>query len=221
MPRIVLVLSRPLVAVLLCLSMLVAASVLAVSSASADTASSALQAQLDAVLAKVAGPGKGFVVVSQNAKLDHTTLERLRYGHAGVALTVASSRTRWRGATSGSVDASDIQWGNDETVSRTVVAPGAVKRLDIALVLDRSIPKATARRIATALATASGLRRSRGDRLTLLRTKLPPQAVARRSTASWVASLKPHAQPIALAAAIAGFTAFMAWTIARSRRTTA
>lgn len=214
MPRAVAVSIRPLIALLLCLS----TSALTAAAASADAASNAMQARLDAVVAKVAGPGKGFVVVSENASLDRTTRARLRYGRTGVALRGAWSRTRWQGATSGSAGARDVQWASNETVRHTVVAPGTVKRLDIALVLDRSIAKATARRIATALATASGLRRSRGDRLTLLRVKLPPQPVKPAPPASWTAPLKRGAQPIALAAAVVGFMAFMAWTITRSRR---
>ena len=208
----------PRLATALALALLVGLLSVGASPASADAASTGLQNQLDGMLTKVVGPGKGFVVVSENANLSRTTLAKLRYGRTGVALAGAAAKSTWQGTTSGTSSSSSARWANDQTITNTVVAPGAVKRLDVALVLDRSIPKAKARHLATAIGMAAGLRRSRGDRLTLLRVKLPPPPAMRASASPWTAALGHGAQPVVLASTVVAFMAFMAWTITRHRR---
>jgi flagellar M-ring protein FliF len=208
---------------LLAAVMLVAAAVLgcvcgAGGAVAASSGAATLQGQLNTLIAGVAGPGKGFAIVSQTVNASRTTQARVRYGPTGVALTGAGSSIRWRAATSGAARARTVQWGRDVTLSRRIVAPGATTRLDVALVLDRSIPPATARRLAAAVATASGLRRGRGDRLVLLRSRLPVPPTAPAAAAALTTSLKPYAGSAAIGIGALGFLTFMVWTIGRARR---
>jgi flagellar M-ring protein FliF len=176
-----------------------------------DPASAALQQRLDQLLTRVAGPGKAFVVVNATTNDNRATATSLHYSRRGVVLAAAGSTTRVQGAVSGTARTAGTDWGHGETVSSRIVAPGAIKRLDVALVLDRSISKASARKLAGAVATAAGLRRARGDRLTTLRTKLPP--VTTKATASatsaWTAALRTHGPAALIALGALAFLAFV------------
>jgi flagellar biosynthesis/type III secretory pathway M-ring protein FliF/YscJ len=55
------------------------------------------------------------------------------------------------------------QFGVDKTVSRTTVAPGQVNRLNVALLVDSSVPAAQLAGIKQSVAGVAGLQPSRGD----------------------------------------------------------
>jgi hypothetical protein len=168
-----------------------------------------LQHDLNAMLARVAGPGKAFVVVNQTTSNDRISAIALRYTHRGVVLSSTGTATGWTGASSGAVHGASTQWGHGQTVTSTQRAPGATKRMDIALVVDRSISKKTARQLTRAVATAAGLRRARGDRITTLRTKLPPASAAASTKApAWLSPTVTYGRIALLSLGVLAFLAF-------------
>jgi len=54
----------------------------------------------------------------------------------------------------------------NKKVSRREIAPGAVKKLDVALLVDKSVPKAQADALKSAVAAAAGIDPKRGDTMT-------------------------------------------------------
>ncbi|MFP5364169.1 MAG: flagellar M-ring protein FliF C-terminal domain-containing protein, partial [Thermoleophilia bacterium] len=57
------------------------------------------------------------------------------------------------------------EYGVDKTVIHTKVAPGAVNKLNVALVVDKSVPTAEIASLKTAIASAAGIDAERGDTL--------------------------------------------------------
>jgi flagellar M-ring protein FliF len=161
---------------------------------------SSMEANLNAMLASTLGPGKAQVQVQADLNMDKTRRNELRYGRTAVPLTTDTETERLRGtggATAGgtagtgsniptySGSSAGGAGGNsnyqrsakkdanavDKTVSTTDVAQGAVNRLNVALVLDKSVtgslagPAAAAqvKSIQDTVATAAGLDTTRGD----------------------------------------------------------
>ncbi|MGH2900178.1 MAG: flagellar M-ring protein FliF C-terminal domain-containing protein, partial [Solirubrobacteraceae bacterium] len=57
------------------------------------------------------------------------------------------------------------QFGVDKTVVRTKVAPGAVNKLNVALLVDKSVPAAELPALQKAVSSAAGIDTARGDTL--------------------------------------------------------
>src|SRR3712207_4428806 len=55
--------------------------------------------------------------------------------------------------------------GVGKTVTRTRVAPGAVNRLNVALMVDPSVPAATRTQLQTAIERSAGIDNQRGDQI--------------------------------------------------------
>src|SRR3954449_3441272 len=166
-----------------------------------------LQGSLDAMLAQTLGAGKARVQVSSDLNVDQSTLDKLTYAKKGVPLkqTEESERLRGGGSASGGAAGSasnlpsyagsasggsssnyqrkstQTDFGVDETVQRTTVAPGQVNRLSVGLVVDKSVPPAQVAQIKNAVSAAAGIDTTRGDVLNV----------------SQVAFAKPAATPAA------------------------
>ena len=56
-------------------------------------------------------------------------------------------------------------FGVDKTIEKTKVAPGAVEKLDVALMLDASLSEAEVTEVEAAVASAAGIDQQRGDTL--------------------------------------------------------
>jgi flagellar M-ring protein FliF len=151
-----------------------------------------LGAQLNAIVAQTVGPGKGEVRVHSDLNVDATTRDQLQYaktgtpikttkdseklkgtgGGAGGAAGTASNVPTYAAAAGGAGGNSNYQrtqgsteFGVGKVVTHTKVAPGAVNRLNVALVLDPSVPAATRKQLQAAIAQASGLNTQRGDQI--------------------------------------------------------
>ena len=75
---------------------------------------------------------------------------------------------------------STTQFGVDKTVVRTKVAPGAVNKLNVALIVDKSVPAAELPALQKAIASAAGIDPVRGDTLAVSQiafAKTPTAAV--------------------------------------------
>lgn len=150
---------------------------------------SQLEAKVNGLLIRTLGPNKAYVQAQPTLNVDDVSREELRYGPKSMAINqkteketlkstgddggAAGARANIQGATAqGGNTSSDYNrssteenFGVDKTIQKTKVAPGTVEKLDVALVLDASLPQATVSQLQAAVASAVGLDRQRGDTL--------------------------------------------------------
>jgi flagellar M-ring protein FliF len=151
-----------------------------------------VEAGINALLLRTVGPGKAEVKVSADVNADQATKDELKYG-ASTPLKQVVETEKLAGGGAGSSGAAGTtsnvpsyaaaaaaggksnynrksttsDFGVDKTVTRTKVAPGAVNRLNVALVVDKSVPKAELPALRAAVAGAAGIVPARGDVLAL------------------------------------------------------
>jgi flagellar M-ring protein FliF len=160
-----------------------------------------LGAQLQAMLDQTVGVGKGTVQVNADLNVDQTSKDALLYAKKGVPLTSHKQNETLKGSgaasgTSGTGSnipsyagaggsggnnnynnkVQDDTWGVSKTVSHTKVAPGAVNRLGVAVLVDKSVPPATVAQLQSALAAAAGINAKRGDTITVSQVAFAKQA---------------------------------------------
>jgi flagellar M-ring protein FliF len=149
-----------------------------------------LEAGLGALIARTVGPDRGQVQVQAAVDANETSEEQLRYARRGVPLRQRTEEEQLegagprggRGGTDGNIPSyaqggggasnyertsEDTEFGVDKTVTRTRIAPGTVEGLDIAVVLDKSVPAADVRALREAVASAAGIDEERGDTLSV------------------------------------------------------
>src|SRR3954447_1702210 len=151
-----------------------------------------LESQLNALLASTLGAGKAQVQVNADLNVDKTSQKSLTYAKKGVPLTTTSDVEKLKGAGSttggtagtgsniptysagaagGSGNSNynhttkSTNWGVDKTVTTKDVAPGAVNKLHVALMVDKSVRGATVAQRQKTVAAAAGLNTARGDTL--------------------------------------------------------
>src|SRR5919201_3174091 len=154
---------------------------------------SAMQASLGALIARTVGADKAQVQVHSDLNVDQSTQEKLEYAKKGTPLhtvketeslkgtggtsggtagTTANLPTYAQNATSGSGNSNykrttgTTDFGVNKTVTRTKIAPGAINKLDVALMVDKSVPAAQATALKNAVAAAAGINTKRGDTMT-------------------------------------------------------
>ncbi|HEY8583694.1 MAG TPA: flagellar M-ring protein FliF C-terminal domain-containing protein, partial [Capillimicrobium sp.] len=150
-------------------------------------------------------PDKAQVQVNPTLNVDKTSIEELDYGKGtpievteesealegsgaggGAAAGAAPNMPGYAGGGGGGAggesnydnQASSQKFAIDKTVTRREVAPGTVESLDVALMLDKTIPRADVAGIRDAVASAAGIDNGRGDTLsvTQLAFAKPPEA---------------------------------------------
>jgi flagellar M-ring protein FliF len=149
-----------------------------------------LESSLNAMLSRTLGPNKASVTVNADLNVDKTTQKALTYAKKGVPLTTSSQTEKLKGgsATAGGAAGTstniptystgsgtgaansnyqsskkDTTWGVDKTVTSKDIASGAINKLNVALIVDKSVPAATLASLKTTLAAAAGLDPKRGD----------------------------------------------------------
>lgn len=171
-----------------------------------------IQAMLDSTL----GPGKAQARVHADLNVDQTTINSVTYAKKGTALQAQTSQetlqskggaaTTPAGATANTTttptytagagtnsssnyknQTSNTTYGVDRTVQKTTVAPGSVNRIDVALLVDSSVPAKTVASLKQSVASLAGIQPKRGDTL----------AVSQLSFAKAPATTTPKASPIA------------------------
>jgi flagellar M-ring protein FliF len=165
---------------------------------------SALQASLGALIARTVGTDKAQVQVHADLNVDKATEERLQYAKKGTPLRTVEETESLKGtgaksggpagaaanaaaaaaaAAGGSSDykrsTGTTDFGVDKTVTKTAIAPGAVNKLDVALLVDKSVAGPQAAALQKAISAAAGINAKRGDTI----------------TSSTVAFAKPKAAP--------------------------
>jgi flagellar M-ring protein FliF len=152
---------------------------------------SQLAARVDALLGQTLGVDKGQAQVSSDLSMDQVTQDSVKYDGTKVPITSQTSKENLQsasGSTSGVAGTSanvppvysaasgkngaptvylntsgNTSYGADKTVSHTVVAPGAVNQLHVALLFDSSVPPKAQQALRATVATMVGLVPSRGD----------------------------------------------------------
>lgn len=167
-----------------------------------------LSSQINAMLASTLGANKAQVRIHADLNVDQSTLDKVTYAKTGTALATktdtevmkaqggasaaapsgSSSNIPSYGtgaaSTNGSNDynhqVASTEFGVDKTVSHTVVAPGTVNKLDVALMVDSSVPAAQVAALQKSVAAMAGVSAARGDTLavTTLAFAAPPKATA-------------------------------------------
>jgi flagellar M-ring protein FliF len=150
----------------------------------------AMEADLNAMLVRTLGPGKAQVEVTADLNADKTSRDEVVYDKKGVPLKKQTETEKLKGggattggtagtgsniptysagaATSGAnsnylrkTDSTDF--GVGKKVERTEVAPGAVNKLNVALLVDKSVPAADFAAVQQAITSAAGINTKRGD----------------------------------------------------------
>lgn len=159
----------------------------------------ATAADLTAMLTRTLGPGMAEVQVKADLDANEATQDRLVYGRDGTPVTrrtetesLVGRGTRAGGAagTAGNTpptyaaqgggdsdyrrETEDQTFAVNRTFTRTRVAPGAVNRQQVAVLIDRSIPAAMLPQIRDAVMAAAGIDADRGDVLTLGQVDFAP-----------------------------------------------
>lgn len=150
---------------------------------------SQLESDINSMLIRTLGPDKAYVEARPTLNVDDVSREELKYGEDAIALSrkneqeslqsegetgnAAGARANIDGAVAdGNGTNSDYDremteenFGVDKTIEKTKVAPGTVEKLDVALVLDASLPAATVTELQAAVSSAAGIDQQRGDTL--------------------------------------------------------
>ena len=94
------------------------------------------------------------------------------------------------------------QFGVDKQVAKTQVAPGAVNKMNVAVVLDKSVPPASVAAIRAAVASAAGITPGRGDKISVSQVAFakPPAPAKKPATATALGFAKYVAAGLALLA---------------------
>lgn len=153
-------------------------------------------AGLQALLDRTLGDNKAQVVVNSDLNVDQTDEQSVKYDKKSVVPLAEKQQTetlKGTGAASGGATGSssnlpnqvaasagaggansnykntttDVTNGVDKTITKTTKAPGTVNRLDVAVLLDKSVTLkgAALTSLQNSLSSAAGLQKSRGDTL--------------------------------------------------------
>jgi flagellar M-ring protein FliF len=149
-----------------------------------------LESKVNAMLASTLGPGKAQVQVSVDMNVDKTNVKQLTYGKTGVPTKSTSDVEKLRGsgaATGGTAGTGSniptysngagagtgksnydhtiktTEQAVDKQIKTTDVAPGTINKLNVALVVDKSVPPATVASLKQSVAAAAGIQAARGD----------------------------------------------------------
>jgi flagellar M-ring protein FliF len=186
-----------------------------------------MESNLNAMLVQTLGPGKAQVQVNADLNADKTTEEELVYGKKGVPLTSekdnetlkgggASGGGGAAGAASNTVPSyagaggggnsnykhqrGQTQWGVNKKVTHRQVAPGAVNKMSVAVIVDKSVPPAEVAAVRSAVQNAAGITPARGDKLSISQVAFakPPAAPKKAAAASIIGYAKYAGAALAL-----------------------
>jgi flagellar M-ring protein FliF len=161
---------------------------------------STMTAQVDGMLAQTLGAGKAQVVVNGDLNTNQATQQSLTYGKKGVPLTTQTQNETLTGgnptaggttgtipttAATGSSSNSNYKntsanttYGVNKTVTNETIAPGAINRQTVSVLVDKSVPAASLPAIQKAVAGAVGLNTKRGDQISISQIAFAKPAAA-------------------------------------------
>ncbi len=151
----------------------------------------AMEADLNALLTRTLGPGKGQVSVTADLNADKTTRDAVTYDRRSrvpLKTQTETERLRGGGTTTGGTagtgsnipqyaagtggggansnyqrETENTEFAVNKQVDRTQVAPGAVNKLNVALLVDQSVPPAVFASLEQTISSAAGIDTARGD----------------------------------------------------------
>jgi flagellar M-ring protein FliF len=157
-------------------------------------ASQALEGQLNALLVQTLGPGKGQIQVNADVNANRQTQDAVTYANKGVPLTDHKEQESLKGGggaggggaagAAGNIPSfaqpaggggnsnyshkvQDDTFGVSKKVDHTQIAPGAINKENVSVVLDKSVPPADVNALKQAIQAAAGLDPKRGDTLSV------------------------------------------------------
>ncbi len=193
-----------------------------------------VESGINALLLRTVGPGKAEVQVNADVNADQATKDELKYGKSTPLKQVTESEKLAGGSASSGTAGSTSNipsyaqsaagggksnynrssttkdFGVDKTVTRTKVAPGAVNRLNVALVVDTSVPRTELPAIRAAVAGAAGIDPARGDVLALSQVAFAKPAKAAAPSAGPAGGMIGYAKYGAAGVGLLGFLLFSA-----------
>jgi flagellar M-ring protein FliF len=151
----------------------------------------AMEADLNALLTRTLGPGKGQVSVTADLNADKTTRDKVTYDRRSrvpLKTQTETERLRGGGATTGGTagtganipqysqnaagggansnyqrETENTEFAVNKQVDRTDVAPGTVNKLNVALLVDESVPAEDFASLEETVSSAAGIDIERGD----------------------------------------------------------
>jgi flagellar M-ring protein FliF len=157
--------------------------------------SAQMSTQIDALLTSILGPGKAEARVSVDLNVDKTSNDSVTYNHTDPPVVLNSSKSKetlrsngsapvgpagtpsntgtypgasQSGGTSDYNNQTDTtENGVDKTVSHTEVAPGAINKMQVALLVDKSVSGGDVTAIQNAVQGMAGIDPTRGDTVTV------------------------------------------------------
>lgn len=175
------------------------------------------ESNLTAMLAQTLGPGKAQVQVNARLNTDQATSDELIYAKKGVPLRTEKENEKLKGAggvggaagtgsnipsyagTTGSGSnytrtGGKTDWALNKKVIRRKIAPGAVEKLNVALIVDKTVPPAELAQLRGAVQSAAGIDRTRGDTLAVSQVAFAkPPAAKKAGPAASVLSYAKYA----------------------------
>ena len=204
-----------------------------------------LENNLNALLAQSIGPGKAVVQVTADLDVNHATKAQLVYGKKAVPVSSADETETLKGGGAGTAGAAGTatnipsyaagaagggasnykhttkktDWAVDKTVTKTQIAPGSVNRLNVALMVDSSVPASQLASLKSAIASAAGINPARGDQLSVSALKFAKQPTAPTTPApSAMGKYIGYAKWAGLGLALLAFLFFMSRHLKRRER---
>jgi flagellar M-ring protein FliF len=163
-----------------------------------------LETSLNAMLARTLGPNMAQVTVNADLNVDKTKLQQLTYAKTGTPMktTVETEKLKGGTATAGGTAGTgsnipsysagtagggansnyqsskkSTDFGVDKKVQTTEVAPGAVNKLNVALMVDKTVPAAVYTQLQKTVAAAAGVTPTRGDTIQSVQMAFPKATV--------------------------------------------
>jgi flagellar M-ring protein FliF len=171
-----------------------------------------LASQINALLTTTLGANKAQSRVHADLSLDQTDVATVTYGKNGVPLqsqtdtetlgskgqassstpakssatskvpTYAAGSSANGGSSNYSHKTDSTTYGVDKTVKRTTFAPGQVTKLDVALLVDSSVPASEMTSLKSAVASMAGVDPKRGDTLAVSRVSFAKPVTPKAKT---------------------------------------
>ncbi len=179
-----------------------------------------LSAEVNALLTSTLGPNKAIARVQADLNDNQETLEQVSYAKKGVPLTrqtqtetllsknggtalpqgtntgAAAVTTGSNGSSNYKNTTSTTSYGVAKTISSSVIAPGTVNKINVALIVDNTVPAAEVASLQKSVQSLVGFDAKRGDTIAVSRIPFAKQPVVTPAATSPVAML---GNPISLA----------------------
>jgi len=169
--------------------------------AAAQKYDSTMSTEVETMLAQTLGIGNAQVVVNASLNDNRAVQESLVYGKKGTVLNANSSKESLKGNGSGATGAAGTtsnipayststgsgngasnyknatnrnEYGVDKTITHSVIAPGAIQRQSVSVLVNSKVPASDIPAIKKAVAQAVGLNATRGDSIAVSQLKFAP-----------------------------------------------